>query len=149
MFLGCTGLTTAPELPATTMAEDCYAYMFSGCSALLTVPSSLPAATLAEGCYYAMFDGCSSLTTAPALPATTLAEDCYAYMFYGCSSLSSITVHFATWSDIYTDHWVEGVAPSGEFHCRVGLNTGTNSIDRVPVGWTDGHIHMDVPEPAP
>ena len=148
MFLGCTSLTTAPELPATTMAEDCYAYMFSGCSTLITVPSSLPAATLAEGCYYAMFDGCSALTTAPALPATTLAEDCYAYMFYGCSSLSSITVHFATWSDIYTDHWVEGVGNTGirQFHCRAVLDTDTSSIDRVPVGWT---VIKDVPEPAP
>jgi uncharacterized repeat protein (TIGR02543 family) len=34
MFYGCTGLTTAPSLPATTLADFCYEYMFSGCTAL-------------------------------------------------------------------------------------------------------------------
>ena len=34
MFSGCTGLTTAPELPATTLAAYCYNFMFSGCSNL-------------------------------------------------------------------------------------------------------------------
>jgi hypothetical protein len=34
MFWGCTTLTTAPELPATTLAEGCYSNMFSGCSKL-------------------------------------------------------------------------------------------------------------------
>ena len=31
MFSGCTGLTSAPELPATTLATYCYYSMFSGC----------------------------------------------------------------------------------------------------------------------
>jgi hypothetical protein len=34
MFLNCTGLTTAPELPATRLAESCYRQMFSGCKNL-------------------------------------------------------------------------------------------------------------------
>jgi hypothetical protein len=32
MFYGCTGLTTAPALPATTLASGCYYQMFRGCS---------------------------------------------------------------------------------------------------------------------
>ena len=32
MFYGCTGLTSAPELPATTLAVGCYSNMFSGCT---------------------------------------------------------------------------------------------------------------------
>ena len=32
MFSGCTGLTTAPALPATTLSEYCYYYMFNGCT---------------------------------------------------------------------------------------------------------------------
>ena len=60
MFQDCTSLTTAPELPATTLGTSCYMNMFRGCT---------------------------SLTTAPALPATTLANNCYAYMFSGCTSL--------------------------------------------------------------
>ena len=31
MFYGCTGLTSAPELPATTLASACYSYMFRDC----------------------------------------------------------------------------------------------------------------------
>ena len=34
MFEGCTSLTTAPELPATTLAKNCYNYMFNSCSKL-------------------------------------------------------------------------------------------------------------------
>ena len=34
MFYGCTSLTTAPELPATTLAEYCYNYMFIDCTNL-------------------------------------------------------------------------------------------------------------------
>ena len=34
MFTGCLSLTTAPELPATTLAEGCYFQMFYNCSSL-------------------------------------------------------------------------------------------------------------------
>ena len=88
MFYGCTSLTTAPELPATELAEGCYRYMFSGCSSLTTAPE-LPATTLAEWCYNNTFYGCTSLTTAPELPATTLAGRCYNCMFFGCTSLTT------------------------------------------------------------
>ena len=37
MFNGCTALTTAPELPATTLANSCYQNMFSGCYNLNTI----------------------------------------------------------------------------------------------------------------
>jgi hypothetical protein len=59
MFYECTGLTTAPSLPATTLADRCYYAMFLGCTSLTTVPS-LPATTLADRCYYAMFERCTS-----------------------------------------------------------------------------------------
>ncbi len=90
MFAGCTSLTTAPMLPATTLAADCYEGMFYDCSALTSVPEELPAEKLEESCYFAMFVGCSSLKNAPKLPATTLASWCYICMFEGCSSLGSI-----------------------------------------------------------
>ena len=89
MFYNCASLTTAPkELPATTLANSCYAYMFDSCKSLTTAPV-LPATTLANGCYDNMFAGCSSLTTAPELPATTLADSCYNSMFTGCRSLTT------------------------------------------------------------
>ena len=34
MFNGCTSLTTAPELPATTLVENCYKQMFYDCTKL-------------------------------------------------------------------------------------------------------------------
>jgi len=32
--MGCTSLTTAPELPATTLVTCCYDHMFYGCTSL-------------------------------------------------------------------------------------------------------------------
>ena len=88
MFYKCSGLTTAPELPATTLAPYCYATMFSTCAGLTTAPE-LPAMTLAPSCYYQMFYNCDGLTTAPELPATTLAERCYQNMFWNCDGLTT------------------------------------------------------------
>ena len=95
MFYGCTGFTQAPALPATTLAENCYAYMFRGCTSLTQAPA-LPATMLAVGCYQDMFYGCTSLTQAPVLPATTLSTYCYSYMFRGCTSLTQIPALPAT-----------------------------------------------------
>ena len=89
LFCNCTSLTTAPELPATTLAEECYRGMFQGCTSLTTAPV-LPADTLAAYCYYEMFKGCTGLTTAPALNATTLANGCYYSMFFDCTSLNTV-----------------------------------------------------------
>ena len=88
LFNGCTSLTTAPELPATTLAIACYYHMFEGCTSLTTAPE-LPATILANSCYYCMFYGCTSLTTAPELPATTLIDNCYHDMFRNCTSLTT------------------------------------------------------------
>ena len=88
LFRGCTQLVSAPELPATTLAESCYYMMFNGCTSLTTAPA-LPATTLARNCYAMMFNGCTSLTSAPALPATTLTPSCYNMMFRGCTQLTS------------------------------------------------------------
>ena len=88
MFRDCTSLTTAPELPATTLTYNCYAYMFSDCTSLTTAPV-LPAAVMHGACYKGMFSGCTSLTTAPELSATTLESSCYSAMFLGCTSLTT------------------------------------------------------------
>ena len=88
MFYGCTSLTSAPALPATTLSNSCYSHMFYGCSSLTSAPA-LPATTLSNYCYSSMFQGCTSLTSAPALPATTLMSSCYSDMFRGCTSLTS------------------------------------------------------------
>ena len=91
LFKNCNVLTSAPELPATTLAGNCYDGMFSGCTSLTDAPE-LPATTLAGFCYDSMFYGCTSLTDAPELKATKLVASCYDNMFYGCTKLSTVTM---------------------------------------------------------
>ena len=88
LFENCSVLTSAPKLPATTLADNCYQYMFYGCTSLTSAPE-LPATKLVSNCYYSMFNRCISLTSAPKLPATTLAHGCYNTMFSRCTSLTS------------------------------------------------------------
>ena len=49
MFTNCTYLTTAPELPATTLAQSCYASMFYGCTSLNNI-TMLATDISASGC---------------------------------------------------------------------------------------------------
>ena len=88
LFNNCTALTSAPDLPTTTLASSCYGAMFFGCANLVNAPA-LPAETLADECYSAMFFGCKNLVNAPALPAEALAKGCYNAMFQTCTSLTS------------------------------------------------------------
>jgi len=88
LFKDCAALTSAPELPATKLADDCYNSMFHGCTSLTAAPN-LNATTLADGCYSGMFYDCASLTDAPELKATTLVNHCYTYMFGSCTNLTS------------------------------------------------------------
>ena len=90
MFTNCTSLTTAPELPAESLADNCYNEMFSGCTKLTNLPE-LPDyfQFLATGCFKGMFQYCTSLETAPELTAYQLGEYCCQNMFYGCTSLET------------------------------------------------------------
>ena len=91
LFETCSVLTSAPELPATKLADCCYYYMFYKCTNLTSAPV-LPATTLAQECYSNMFTECTNLTSAPELPATKLAVHCYYAMFSNCPKLSSVTM---------------------------------------------------------
>ena len=83
LFNNCQALTSAPKLPATDIASDCYNSMFYYCRYLKNAPE-LPATILKDQCYQNMFYACVSLTSAPKLPATKLAFNCYANMFSYC-----------------------------------------------------------------
>lgn len=83
-----------------TMADYCYARIFYGCTALTHAPS-LPATTLASYCYVDMFKDCTSLTQTPALPATTLADHCYYSMFNGCTSLKLSSTQTGEYTTAY------------------------------------------------
>ena len=165
LFKGCTNLTSAPNLPATTITNYCYSEMFSGCTSI-TTPPDLPANTMMQGCYMRMFQGCSALTSATGLNAQTLVQDCctemykgcsslttvgvgaasidnngYAGLFDGCSSVNAISCGFDSWgaSSAYLGDWVKGVANSGTFTCSATLGTSATierGDNRCPVGWS-------------
>lgn len=111
MFKGCTNLETAPALPATYLVGYCYFYMFADCKNLNTAPE-LPATHLALFCYYGMFQGCSSLQKAPDLSATDLRYNCYTYMFNGCTNLTSVTM-LAPSDQISGDYFTDWLKNAG------------------------------------
>ena len=164
MFYGCTGLTQAPELPATKLSSLCYMRMFVGCSNLTQAPE-LPATEVSAYGYVFMFAYCDSLRKAPALPATVLHDGCYQAMFYNCISLteapelpaaeivplteSGVGCYQAMFDSCkslskITVHfpewrgtdtsWVTGVAPTGTFICPKTL-AKEYGVNRIPEGW--------------
>ena len=138
LFNGCTSLTKAPVLPATTLAHSCYYDMFGNCRSLTTAPA-LPATTLAVSCYNGIFYNCSSLTEAPVLPATTLADDCYGYMFSGCSSLNEVrcqmpSSYSSSQISSYAKDWLRNVSSTGTFYTNADANWSTGASG-IPEGW--------------
>ena len=133
MFCGCPALTVAPDLPATNLAENCYTAMFLGCDVLTVIPK-LPATKLEKGCYSAMFRDCGALTTVTELPATTLEEKCYYFMFRDCLNLKVS----ATQTDEYTSAYRIPTSGTGTtatdaltdmFYRTGGTFTGTPEIN--------------------
>ena len=114
MFNDCSSLKVAPALPATTLAARCYENMFIYCSNLQEAPE-LPATNLADcnNCYFSMFERCSSLKKAPKLPATTLEYYCYESMFDGCTQLSSVTM-LAPSDQISSDRFTKWLKDAGK-----------------------------------
>ena len=138
LFSGCTSLVTPPELPATTLANYCYQGMFYYCTNLTAAPE-LPATTLNTSCYNSMFQGCTSLATAPELPTTTLAGSCYQNMFSGCTSLNYIKCLATNISaSNCTANWLSGVASSGTFVKAAGISESTwgRGESGIPTNWT-------------
>ena len=116
LFIYCKVLTSAPQLPATTLASKCYSHMFSDCTNLKSAPA-LPAKTLAYSCYSYMFNNCTSIESAPALPATTLAVYCYNSMFNNCTNLKSAP---------------ELSAKELASHCYLGMFYNCTSLESAP-----------------
>ena len=135
MFYNCTSLVNAPSLPATELSGACYANMFKGCTSLVNAPA-LPATGLSVLCYYNMFGGCTSLIQAPELLASALTNYSYAHMFENCTSLNYIKCLATNRSaEKCTFDWVKGVTTTGNFYKNPSATweTGTSGI---PTGWT-------------
>ena len=97
LFKETTSIHSAENLmfPVLSLSASCYRAMFSFCSNLTTAPKKLPATTLADYCYYYMFQNCP-ITNTPTLPATSVLNYSYSYMFTGCSGITSAPVLPAT-----------------------------------------------------
>ena len=145
LFENCSVLTSAPELPATKLANCCYYYMFWKCTNLTSAPV-LPATTLAVHCYSNMFAECTNLTSAPELPATTLAVHCYYGMFSVCPKLSSVTM-LAPKSEIETKNncvlnWLIGTDNSVTRTLKVKNEAAYKALENntayLPENWKIG-----------
>ena len=112
-LFGRTEIANSPKLPATTLAANCYGYMYAGCK---------------------------QITESPVLPAAELTgqtNTCYANMFYGCSNLTGVTC-LATARDslLYTGSWLSGVAASGTFYKNPNATFWGSGASEIPTGWT-------------
>ena len=70
MFKGCSGLTTAPELPAEELGSACYRWMFSGCSNLNYI-KCLATYISAAACTDLWVDGVQTTSGTFITPSTT------------------------------------------------------------------------------
>lgn len=119
-----------------------FAYLFRECALIEKVSSSfLPATTLSDECYAFMFDGCTRLEKAPDLPATTLEDGCYYGMFFNCFNLKYIKALFTESPGKFDlNFWVRNVFPTGTFvkskDATWDTTPGALGYDGVPAGWT-------------
>ena len=90
------GLTTP-----SVLYNNCYQNMFGGCTSLTTAPT-LPATTLVSNCYNAMFSGCTSLRYIKAMFTTTPSSS---YTFWWVRNVSSsgtfVKNSAATWENTF------------------------------------------------
>ena len=124
------------ETETYTVPMYCFYRLFYGCGSLTTAPE-LPATTLTSRCYTGMFLNCTSLKVGPFLPAQTLASQCYISMFENCSSIESVKVAFSAWGS--TTYWFRGASATGTFYCPAALGTNdtiTRDFNHCPTGWT-------------
>ena len=126
-----TGQTSLSGKPSVFQA------LFAECSGITSAENLiLPATTLGEHCYVYMFAICENLTKAPELPAQILKAGCYLQMFYVCTSLNyikclatDISATNCTWA------WVQEVASSGTF-VKASSATWPTGSSGIPNNWT-------------
>ena len=120
-------------LPVTTLTTCCYRAMFAHSKSLIKAPA-LPATTLWDACYWYMFQDCA-IIEAPELNATTLVKECYGGMLNGCSNLNYIKCLATSISatDCLRD-WVGGVAATGKF-VKDANTSWTRGLNGIPTRW--------------
>ena len=160
LFVLCSSLTSAPELPSLQLGNYCSRQMFRE-SSIIAMPE-LPATVLGQSVYDTMFFRCYSLAGTVTLPASLFTSGSYSSMLRqtaiteiniaassglttnsmlnmlnGCASLSKIEVNFTSWGSIATatQDWVNGVAAEGTF-IKPSALPEEYGVNRIPTGWT-------------
>ena len=110
----------------------CFYMLFYNCSALTTAPE-LPATTLTNYCYYDMFHGCTGLVNGPTLPAHILTSACYMNMFYGCTSLTNLTCLGTTKQATSISNWLSRISTNGTLYVDPSM---INATWNIPNTWT-------------
>ena len=135
-------LINSTNFDSLTSLSATYTFMALFSGALVKDASNLqmPATTLTNYCYQYMFYSSSStgtITKAPTLPATTLKNYCYRGMFQGCPNLNYIKCLATSISATScTSNWVSGVAASGTFVKASTMSSWTTGTAGIPSGWT-------------
>lgn len=138
MFMGCENLqVTQKELPATTMTEQCYAFMYSDCLRLSVAPR-INANILASKCFSYMFSGCYELVIAPEINAPTLVSSCCEYMFSETPKLKKITIRSVNGINTTNlEKWLIDGNSSGQIIIDASTTNDWeyNSNSGIPTGW--------------
>ena len=131
-----TGITKAPELPATDLAAGCYYSMFYNCTSLKSAPSLL-ATKLEPYCYYQMFRDCSELSGNVELPAKKLEPYCYYLMFYNCKKLSKVTCMAEEMTGYNSlSYWLTGAGTDESITERTFVRNTNNKKWMNDDGWS-------------
>ena len=117
-FMSCfrnTAITKLPQLPATKLANLCYAYMFAGCKGLTTQ----------NGWYLP----CESFNT-------NQTNGCYNYMFMDCTNLIKMATRQSNISSDYNFNWLKNITTNGTLFMKKGsTQTGFPTYVK-PASWT-------------
>ena len=98
----------------------------------------LPATTLTEQCYQDMFSGCTGLTRSAILADAPGAANAYQRMYNGCSNLSEVTCYaeYVTNNSPFAN-WLTGVASSGTFYTNSTHKASWDTFHTQNItGWT-------------
>lgn len=121
-----------------TVGESCFIYLFQNNYSSLTSAPNLPATTLANRCYQQLFNNCRAMLTAPSdLPALHISNYSYMLMFQNCPITRVKAMFTDTPGTSYnTTDWLNGVPASGTFIKNVNATWDVTGASGIPEGWT-------------
>ena len=116
-FMSCfreTAIKQLPKLPATKLANLCYAYMFAGCKGLTT--------------YTGWYLPCESFNTSQT-------NGCYNYMFIDCTNLIKMATRQSNISSDYNFNWLKNITTNGTLFMKRGSTQTEFESSVKPANW--------------